>query len=94
MSTLRATIESLANQFATGVLAAVHGASLEEILDQSGSTRRGSGRPRGSVGSGSSAPSPAPTRAPRARGGKRIRRTSKAHFGRLFQGERKSAVGR
>jgi hypothetical protein len=35
MSTLKASIESLAAQFAQGVLAAIHGASLEEILDGS-----------------------------------------------------------
>jgi hypothetical protein len=77
MSTLRASIEALANQFATGVLAAIRGASLEEILSEGGSTRRGPGRPRRSVNSGSATQSPAATRAPRARGGKRLRRNAK-----------------
>jgi hypothetical protein len=75
MSTLKSVIQSLASEFATGVLAAIRGSSLEEILDQSGSTRRGPGRPRKSVSSAGAAPAAAPSR--RARGGKRLRRSAK-----------------
>jgi hypothetical protein len=74
MSTLKASIESLANEFATGVLAAIRGASLEDILNTGGATRRGPGRPRGPVNAGTAARTPAPR--PTARGGKRIRRSA------------------
>src|ERR1700687_3681037 len=48
MTTLRNTISQLASTFAAGVLNAVRGASLEEILAESGGApRRGPGRPRG-----------------------------------------------
>jgi hypothetical protein len=79
MSTLKASIQSLANEFASGVLAAIRGASLEEILEGSGPARRGPGRPRASVSSAGPARAPAPAR--RARGGKRIRRSAKAIAG-------------
>jgi hypothetical protein len=65
MPTLKASIEALAHEFATGVLVAVRGASLEEILNGAAPARRGPGRPRGSVST-----------APRARGGKRVRRSA------------------
>jgi hypothetical protein len=76
MPSLRAAIESLANQFAAGVLAAVRGASLEEILDSGAPTRRGPGRPRKSVGLPDATPSPASAPSRRARGGKRLRRSA------------------
>ncbi len=48
MTTLRNTISELASTFAAGVLNAIRGASLEEILAESGNApRRGRGRPRG-----------------------------------------------
>jgi len=75
MSTLKASIESFAAEFASGVLAAIRGASLEEILNGSGPTRRGPGRPRGSVSSRRAGRPSAPGRS--ARGGKRIRRSAK-----------------
>jgi hypothetical protein len=53
MSTLSSSIQSLADAFATKVLAAIRGASLEEILGQAGPARRGPGRPRGSASSAS-----------------------------------------
>jgi hypothetical protein len=81
MSTLRASIQSLANQFAAGVLAAIRGASLEEILEGSGPSRRGPGRPRKSVGSVDAAPSPVSAPARRGRGGKRLRRSARAIAG-------------
>jgi hypothetical protein len=43
---LRNTLDSLASSFAASVLAAIGGASLEELLSQtSGATKRGRGRP-------------------------------------------------
>jgi hypothetical protein len=75
MSTLKTSIESLANEFVTGILVAIRGASLEEVLGTAGSTRRGPGRPRGSVSSRSTARAAAPARRPRT--GKRIRRSTK-----------------
>jgi hypothetical protein len=77
MSSLRTAIESLASQFAAGVLAAVRGASLEDILDAGGPARRGPGQPRKSVGSVNGAASPVSAPARRARGGKRLRRSAK-----------------
>ena len=74
MTTLRASIESLANQFAAGVLAAVRGSSLEDILNGTGAARRRPGRPRGSVNSPGAERAVAPR--PRPRGGKRIRRSA------------------
>ena len=75
MSTLKASIQSLAHEFASGVLAAIRGASLEEILDGAAPPRRGPGRPRGSIRARHAARVSAPR--PRARGGKRHRRTAK-----------------
>ena len=55
MTTLRNTISELASTFAAGVLNAIRGASLEEILAESGGApRRGPGRPSASAGSGAS----------------------------------------
>jgi hypothetical protein len=54
-SSLRDTIQQLAEEFATSVLGTIRGSSLEDILSEAGSTgfrepaRRGPGRPRKSV---------------------------------------------
>jgi hypothetical protein len=50
MSTLRTALNDLASNFADAVLAAIRGASLQELLAESGGAppRRGPGRPRGS----------------------------------------------
>jgi hypothetical protein len=49
MPTLRSALDALAQSFANGVLVAIRGASLEELLADAGSgARRGPGRPRGS----------------------------------------------
>jgi hypothetical protein len=48
MSSLRSTLNDLASTFADGVLRAIKGASLEDLLAESGAARRGPGRPRGS----------------------------------------------
>jgi|SRR5579863_2299964 hypothetical protein len=48
-TTLRSTLASLADDFAGAVLAAIRGASLAELVAESGGApRRGPGRPRGS----------------------------------------------
>jgi hypothetical protein len=48
MPTLRTTLDALASSFAANVLAAIRGASLQELLAESGgAARRGPGRPRG-----------------------------------------------
>jgi hypothetical protein len=47
MSTLKARLNSLASSFATEVVRAIQGASLEELLAEVGGTRRGPGRPPG-----------------------------------------------
>jgi hypothetical protein len=49
-NTLRSALDSLANNFASAVLAAIKGASIQELLAESGggTPRRGPGRPRGS----------------------------------------------
>lgn len=79
MSNLRNTIESLASQFATSVLAALRSASIDELTDVAGRgapVRRGPGRPRSES---SDTPSAAPSKrgggAPRGRGGRLGRRT-------------------
>jgi hypothetical protein len=51
MSTLSAAIQSLAETFASQVLSSIRGASLEDILAESG-VRRGPGRPPGKRGPG------------------------------------------
>jgi hypothetical protein len=51
MSSLRTTLNDLASAFATSVLGAVRGASLEELLGETGGgTRRGPGRPKAARG--------------------------------------------
>jgi hypothetical protein len=48
-TSLRSTLDSLASNFASAVLAAIRGASLDELVAGSGGApRRGPGRPRGS----------------------------------------------
>ena len=74
MTTLKNTIASLADSFASGVLAAVRNASLEEILDGGGRgapARRGPGRsPKANAGT-----SMAPKPAKRGNGGRLARRS-------------------
>jgi hypothetical protein len=77
MSNLRNTIESLASQFATSVLAALRSASIDELTDVAGRgavVRRGPGRPR--ADSSESGAAAAPRRGGgRGRGGRLGRRT-------------------
>jgi hypothetical protein len=50
-TSLRSALDSLAQSFASGVLAAIRTASLDDLLAEGGgaSARRGPGRPRGST---------------------------------------------
>lgn len=50
MATLRSSLSDLASAFADSVLAAIRGASLDELLAESGApAKRGPGRPKGAV---------------------------------------------
>jgi hypothetical protein len=79
MPTLRSSLDSLAQSFASNVLAAIRGASLQELLAESGGApRRGPGRPRGS--STKSTPTAARASAPatskaKTKGGRLARRS-------------------
>jgi hypothetical protein len=64
MSTLHASIQSLAEKFASGVLHAIRSSSLEEILGEAVSAGRGPGRPPTTRG-------PVTTRGPGRPAGKR-----------------------
>ena len=47
-TSLRSALDSLAHSFASGVLAAIRAASIDDLLAESGGgARRGAGRPRG-----------------------------------------------
>jgi hypothetical protein len=68
MPTLRSNLESLATTFASSVLHAIRGASLQELLGEAGGgARRGPGRPPGSKAASAS---------PRARRSGRLARRS------------------
>jgi len=57
-NSLRSTLDSLANSFAGAVLDAIKGASIQELLAESGgATRRGPGRPKAAA-SASARPAP------------------------------------
>ncbi len=72
MSTLQSRIQTLADSFAQGVLAAIRSASLEEILAGGGAApKRGPGRPPKAA---ASAPKAAPA-AKRGKGGRLPRRS-------------------
>lgn len=66
MTTLRAQLDDLATQFANGVLAAIRGASIEDLLAESGSRRLASR----AVSTGAARP------AARGRGGRLARRSA------------------
>jgi hypothetical protein len=75
MSTLRSSLNDLASNFAEAVLAAVRGASLQELLAESGGApaRRSPGRPRGSSTT-KSAPTAARASAPARKPAGRLQR--------------------
>jgi hypothetical protein len=68
MSTLRESIHALAQTFAAGVLQAIRGASLEDILGESSGAKRGPGRPPGTRGPGRPPGRRGPGRPPGTRG--------------------------
>jgi hypothetical protein len=75
MPTLRSALNDLAATFATSVLAAIRGASLEDLLAESGGgARRGPGRPAKSKAAQS------PPATPRARKPGRLARRSPAEI--------------
>jgi hypothetical protein len=75
---LRSTLASLADNFASAVFAAIRGASLDELVAESGGApRRGPGRPRGSSTT-KAASTPARTSAPSRRSKGRLPRRSPA----------------
>ena len=72
---LRTTLDTLAASFASAVLDAIRGASIQELLAESGGPpRRGPGRPRGSVAK--------PARPSKPTG--RLRRRSPAEIGKTL----------
>lgn len=98
--TLRTTLDDLAQTFAANVLDAIRGASLQELLAESGGApRRGPGRPRafasglsvgkrehGPIDPGPSpSPSPSPKPSPKLKGG-RLARRSPAEIHRALEG--------
>jgi hypothetical protein len=73
-TSLRTSLNDLASNFANGVLAAIRGASLEDLLAESGGARRrGPGRPRGSSTT-KSAPTAARASAPARKPAGRLQR--------------------
>jgi len=80
MATLHDRINSLASDFAHQLLAALRGASLDDIIAETapGHARRGPGRPRAQVAAGGGGEVPAPVRAKRAkrRAGRLARRSA------------------
>jgi hypothetical protein len=58
-TSLRSTLDTLAQTFASGVLAAIRGASIEDLLTESGgAVRRGPARRRAQSGGGGGQPDP------------------------------------
>lgn len=82
MSTLRHQLDELASTFANGVLQAIRGASIEELVAESrgggAAVKRGPGRPAAAVATSAAAPAAAPAaaRGGRRRGGRLARRSA------------------
>ena len=80
MPTLRSTLDSLAHAFASSVLAAIRGASIQDLLAETGGApRRGPGRPRGSNGQATGGRQYSPVSlagpSPKTKGGRLARRS-------------------
>jgi hypothetical protein len=74
-SSLKSSLESLAASFASSVLTAIRGASLEELMaDSGGGAPRGPGRPRG-TSTAKTAPTAARASAPARKSGRLPRRS-------------------
>jgi hypothetical protein len=81
-TTLHAHISDLASSFAASVIAAIRGASLQEILGETtgGAPRRGPGRPRGSSNKAKSTANGEGRSAPARKTRGRLRRRSLAQI--------------
>jgi hypothetical protein len=81
-TSLSARISDLAAEFAASVIAAIRGASLEEILGETsrGPVRRGPGRPRGSSNNAKTAAKGEGMSAPARKSRGRLRRRSLAEI--------------
>jgi hypothetical protein len=76
-TSLRSHLSDLASNFASAILSAIKGASLEDILGEGGSPRRrGPGRPRGSSNRTKAASKTAPASTPVRKIRGRLRRRS------------------
>lgn len=78
MPNLRTSLDTLAASFASSVLAAIRGASLQELLAESGGTRRGPGRPKGNglrALGGGGMPDPLHVNPKKGKGGRLARRS-------------------
>jgi hypothetical protein len=74
---LRNQIQTLAETFTDGILAAIRSASLEELLAGEPSAKRGAGRPATTAGGGGQPdPLSTPRAAKRGRGGRLARRSA------------------
>jgi hypothetical protein len=79
-NSLRSTLDSLASNFASAVLNAIKGASLDELVGESaGAPRRSPGRPKGSrlraQGGGGGMPDPLHVSPKKTKGGRLARRS-------------------
>jgi hypothetical protein len=94
MATLRSSLSDLASAFADSVLAAIRGASLDELLAESGApAKRGPGRPKGAV-TGARKASPASGR--RSKSGRLPRRSAEdiaAELGKIVALVKKNKEG-
>jgi hypothetical protein len=88
MTTLRSAIDELASTFASAIIAAIRGSSLQDILNQTHSSgdapRRGRGRPKGSSKK-ATAPKPATTAAPARKTKGRLARRSPADIAKALE---------
>lgn len=85
MPTLRSALDSLASNFASAVLDAIRGASLDELVAESGgASRRGPGRPRGSSTKTTATAARASAPTPKKTNGGRLARRSPADIARAL----------
>ena len=75
-TSLRSSLDALANNFASSVLNAIRSASIEDLLAETGSApRRGPGRPKRSTTKTTATASRASAPTPKVRGGRLARRS-------------------
>jgi hypothetical protein len=75
MASLRSALNDLASEFAASVLAAVRGASLDELIAEGGGARRGPGRPAKAVATNGESKPAAPAKSSGRRSGRLPRRS-------------------